>query len=333
MATPGMDTQSSLTPAFTGTTIDRVSDLRGDRAEVQRLLRDPRAAVLGASADSVLIAGEPQPRLLRRPVEGHVNPYQPILLGLEAGEPLFAADLDDPEAESQLAETGRGRLVSLREAGLLLSRPESGLAAYLVALLNWHRRHRFCANCGSPTRVAEAGLSRRCPSCSRTHFPRTDPVVIMLVDDGDGHVLLGRRIGWSDGRFSILAGYVAPGETPEDAVQREVLEESGVHAHSASYVASQPWPFPASLMLGFEASGERSSNQDPVPQPGEMVEVRWFSLEQVREAARHSDGQGVAGDAAGGLQLPGEVSIARMLIDAWVARGGRRLDPHRNFSQ
>ena len=284
--------------------------------------------MLGASADSVLVADGPQPRLLRRPLGAHVNPYQPILLGLENGDPIFAADLDDPEAASQLAETGAGRLVTLREAGLLLEQQEGGLAAYLVALLNWHRRHRFCANCGASTRVAEAGLSRRCPTCSTTHFPRTDPVVIMLVDDGRGNILLGRRIGWADGRFSILAGYVAPGETPEEAVAREVLEESGVVAHSPRYISSQPWPFPASLMLGYEASASRTElDAAPVPQEGEMVEVRWFSLDQVREAARAGDGQGVGGSAASGLRLPGEVSIARVLIDAWVARGGRRLDP------
>ncbi len=325
MAASDTARSSPLTPAFTGATIDRASELRSDRREIERLLKHPRAAVLGASADSVLIADAPQPRLLRRPVAGHVNPYQPILLGLEDGEPLFAADLDDPEAESQLAETGAGRLVSLREAGLLLPQPEAGVAAYLVALLNWHRRHRFCANCGARTRVSEAGLSRRCPSCGQSHFPRTDPVVIMLVDDGAGHVLLGRRIGWADGRFSILAGYVAPGETPEAAVEREVLEESGIRAHSARYVASQPWPFPASLMLGYEASAAGAGDsQEPVPQPGEMVEVRWFSVAEVREAARRSDGHGVAGERSASLQLPGEVSIARMLIDSWVARGGRR---------
>ncbi len=269
--------------------------------------------MLGASADSVLIGDGSRPRLLRRPLGGHVNPYRPILLGLENGEPLFAADLDDPQAAHELAETGAGRLVSLREAGTVLEQQEGGLAAYMVALLNWHRRHRFCANCGAGTRVAEAGLSRRCPNCQATHFPRTDPVVIMLVDDGRGNVLLGRRIGWAAGRFSILAGYVAPGETPEAAVAREVLEESSVVVHSPRYVTSQPWPFPASLMLGFEASAQRGA-ADPIPQEGEMVEVRWFSLEQLRAGTE--------------LQLPGEVSIARMLIDAWVMRGGRRLDPH-----
>jgi NAD+ diphosphatase len=142
-------------------------------------------------------------------------------------------------------------------------------------------------------------------------LPRTDPVVIMLVADGD-QVLLGRREGWEPGRFSILAGFVSPGETPEEAVIREVAEESGIMAHSPRYVASQPWPFPSSLMLGYEAAALPG---DPVPQIGEMAEVRWFALDDVRAA--QSGGTS--------LRLPGEVSIARELIDAWVARGGRLL--------
>jgi NAD+ diphosphatase len=138
----------------------------------------------------------------------------------------------------------------------------------------------------------------------------------MLVSDGD-RVLLGRRIGWDPGRFSILAGFVSSGETPEEAVVREVLEESGIAAHSPRYIASQPWPFPSSLMLGFEASADGG---EPVPQAGEMADTRWFTLEEIMEAQRTAD---QPGDAR--LRLPGEVSIARSLIDGWVARGGRRL--------
>ncbi len=274
-------------------------------------MSNPRAAVIGASADSVLITDEPAPRLLRRPLEGHVNPHQPILLGIEDGRPLFGADLDDPEAQHETEETGVGRLVKLREAGSLLAQSEGGLAAYLVALLNWHRTHRFCARCGAATRIATAGLSRRCPSCKATHFPRTDPVVIMLVEH-DGHILLGRRLGWNEARYSILAGFISGGETPEEAVLREVKEESGIVAHSPRYVASQPWPFPSSLMLGYEAG---SDGGEPVPEPGEMLDVRWFSLEEVVAAQRGTSD----------LLLPGNVSIARLLIDAWVARGGRRV--------
>jgi NAD+ diphosphatase len=300
-----------LTPVFTGTSIDRIADMRSDRAEIQRLLKDPRAVMIGASADRVLVSNDPEPVLLRRPLEGRVNPYQPILLGLEDGRPLFGADLDDPEAEGHLTETGLGRLATLREAGMVLPQNEGGLAAYLVGLLNWHRTHRFCAVCGSATRVADAGLSRRCPSCQARHFPRTDPVVIMLVEH-DGHVLLGRRIGWTESRYSILAGFIATGETPEEAVVREVHEESGIVATAPRYIAAQPWPFPSSLMLGYEAS---SDGGDPIPQPGEMLDVRWFSVQEIAAAQR----------GEGDLLLPGEVSIARVLLDAWVARGGHRL--------
>jgi NAD+ diphosphatase len=305
---------------FTGATLDRAAELRHDRLALDRLLSDPRARFVGASADHVVVSAhevDGDVHLLRRPLDGQVNPYQPILLGLEEdGRPLFAADVSEPEASALLEATGAGRLLALRDAGMLLSQAEGGLAAYLVALLNWHRTHMFCSKCGSGTKVAEAGLSRRCPRCKASHFPRTDPVVIMLVSDGE-RVLLGRRIGWEPGRFSILAGFVASGETPEEAVVREVLEESGIEPHLPRYIASQPWPFPSSLMLGFEASADGG---EPVPQVGEMADVAWFTLEEIRTAQR-SPGQ--LGD--GSLRLPGEVSIARSLIDAWVARGGRRL--------
>ena len=299
-------------PRFTGATLDRVADVRDDRAELRRLLADPTARFVAASADSVLVADGEQ-SLLRQRLDGQVNPYQPILLGLEDGRPLFATDMSDPEADARIEATGVGRLISLREAGMVLPHPEGALAAYLVALLNWHRNHRFCAFCGASTKVAEAGLSRRCTSCKRTHFPRTDPVVIMLVEH-DGQVLLGRRVGWDAGRFSILAGFVASGETPEEAVVREVQEESGILAHSPRYMASQPWPFPSSLMLGYEASADGG---DPIPQVGEMAEVRWFSHTEIVAAS--------APDFTGTPRLPGEISIARALIDAWVARGGHRL--------
>jgi NAD+ diphosphatase len=299
-------------PRFTGATLDRVADVRDDRTELRRLLADPNARFVAASADSVLVADGEQ-SLLRQRLDGQVNPYQPILLGLEGGRPLFATDMSEPEADARIEATGVGRLISLREAGMVLPHPEGALAAYLVALLNWHRNHRFCAFCGAPTKVAEAGLSRRCTSCKRTHFPRTDPVVIMLVEH-DGQVLLGRRVGWDGGRFSILAGFIASGETPEEAVVREVHEESGIRAHSPRYMASQPWPFPSSLMLGYEASADGG---DPVPQVGEMAEVRWFSHAEIVAAS--------APDFTGTPRLPGEISIARALIDAWVARGGHRL--------
>jgi NAD+ diphosphatase len=228
---------------------------------------------------------------------------EPILLGLEGGEPLFAVDLESIERS--------GRVVSLREAGGVLPQSEGGLAAYAVALMNWHRRHRFCANCGTATDVIEGGYSRHCPNCGALHFPRTDPVVIMLVDH-DGRLLLGRRAGWPGRRFSVLAGFVSPGESLEEAVVREVREESGIVAYDPRFVASQPWPFPASLMLGFNA---RSRGGQPVARDGELAEVGWFTREQVRAAAQ--------GDGAD-MALPPPVSIARFLIDRWLGGEGIR---------
>ncbi|MGH2842128.1 MAG: NAD(+) diphosphatase [Solirubrobacteraceae bacterium] len=302
----------AVPPRFTGALIDRAAGLRGDLETVRRLLADPQARLLGASAEGVLLTEEGGVnRLLRRPLEGHVSPHQAILLGLEEGRPLFAADMSHAEAQAISEATGAGRLVSLREAGMLVAQAEGGLAAYLAALLGWHRTHRFCSVCGTATRTAEAGLSRRCPSCGASHFPRTDPVVIMLVEHA-GEVLMGRRVGGEPGRVSVLAGFVANGETPEEAVVREVHEEAGIIVHSPRYIASQPWPFPRSLMLGFETSADGG---EPVADAGELAEVGWVTLEQVRAAQR---GEGT-------MRLPGEVSIARGLIDAWVARGGHRM--------
>jgi NAD+ diphosphatase len=180
----------------------------------------------------------------------------------------------------------------------------------VMAMLNWHRRHRFCANCGNPTNIDEAGYLRHCPRCGANHFPRTDPVVIMTVEHDD-RLLLGRRAGWPAGRVSVLAGFVSPGESAEEAVTREVEEESGIVARDPVFVASQPWPFPASLMLGFHAV---SDGGEPRATDGELEEVSWLGRDAVQEAI---DG----GDP--GFQLPPPVSIARFLIDRWAESRGR----------
>ena len=183
---------------------------------------------------------------------------------------------------------------------------EAALAAYAGSLLAWHRRHRFCANCGAPTEPRDAGHERHCPACDAHHFPRTDPVVIVRVTDARDRLLLGRQARWPEGRFSLLAGYVEPGETLEDAVRREVAEESGVELGDVSYIASQPWPFPSSLMLGFSAV---AVGGEPAPGDDELAEVRWFEREEVERAAR----------GEGSLALAPPYSIARRLIDAWLA--------------
>ncbi len=295
----------SALPTFTGMVLDRVSAERKDAEWVQRELRDAGARALTATHDGVAMTNGGEPSLLRTALPPEAR-EEPILLGLEGGAPLFAVDLEALSRGEQLEMVEGADIMPLREAGLVLSPAEAGLAAYVVALLNWHRRHRFCANCGAQTGVAEAGYSRRCPRCGAHHFPRTDPCVIMTVEH-DGRLLLGRRAGWPAGRLSVLAGFVSPGEAAEEAVVREVVEESGIVARDPVFVASQPWPFPASLMLGFHAVADGG---EPQTRDGELDEVRWVAREDVRRALAGDDGV---------FRLPPGVSIARFLIERWAA--------------
>jgi NAD+ diphosphatase len=287
-------------------------DERMDPAVVARLLDDPRALVLAASQQGVLIGDGDGPALLRMPVARQVaqraaqTDDQPMLLGLDDGTPLFALDLDELPEGARDGLIDGGRVVSLRDAGAILSRSQAGLAAYLAAVLNWHRSHRFCANCGAVSLVKEGGYARRCPRCRTTHFPHIDPVVIMTVEH-DGRLLLGRRPGWPGRRYSTLAGFVSPGEAAEEAVIREVGEESGIVVRDPEFVSSQPWPFPRSLMLGFAA---QSDGGDPRPHDGELEDVRWFSYGELQAARRGENPD---------LKLPPPISIARFLIDRWMA--------------
>jgi NAD+ diphosphatase len=295
----------SVLPTFTGMALDRASTERKDDRWVQRRLVDPAARAITATHEGVAMISDGRPALLRTPVPAEAR-EEPILLGLQDGAPLFAVDLETLPRGAQLEMADGADIMPLREAGLVLAPAEAGLAAYVVALLNWHRRHRFCANCGAQTFIDEAGYSRRCPRCGAHHFPRTDPCVIMTVEH-DGRLLLGRRAGWPEGRLSVLAGFVSPGEAAEEAVVREVVEESGIVARDPVFVASQPWPFPASLMLGFHAVADGG---EPRARDGELDEVRWVERDMVRRA--------LAGQEAD-FRLPPGVSIARYLIERWAA--------------
>ena len=278
-----------MTPpnTFTGAALDRAGDRRGDDDWVAAQLADPAARAVVAGAGGVHVAGG---RLALVPLAELGG--EPLLLGLGEDGPVFAA------------EAANGSLMGLREAAATLPRADGGLAAYAAALLNWHRRHRFCANCGHPTEVREAGHVRSCPNCGAEHHPRTDPVVIMLVLRGE-EVLLGRQPSWPPGRYSALAGFVEPGESLEEAVAREVREEARVEIGTPRYVSSQPWPFPSSLMLGFVAPW---ASGEPVIGDAELEDVRWFTRKAVQEA--------VAG--RGELQLPPPLAIARRLVDGWL---------------
>jgi NAD+ diphosphatase len=292
---------------FTGMALDRAVHERKQAARIRALRRDPAARLVAATADGVLVDGGERSALHRRPLDGALPDARPILLGLERGAAVFALDLEPGAgAGTDLTPPNEAKLISLREAALALPQAESGLAAYLVGLLNWHRSHRYCARCGAPTTVTEAGYSRTCSACGTLHFPRTDPVVIMTVEH-QGRLLMGRRAGWPAGRMSVLAGFVSPGETLEEAVVREVREESGIVARDPTFVTSQPWPFPASLMLGFHALADGG---EPRPHDGELEEVHWLTPDEVRAAAteRRKD-----------IKLPPPISIARFLIDRWLA--------------
>jgi NAD+ diphosphatase len=309
-AAPG----APLEPAFSGMALDRAGSLRTDPAWVAEVLERSTTRVLGASHEGVLVEDASEPALARRRLgrlrDGGANDAEPLLLGLEHGSALFAVDLDALDSGARAAFARGGRAIGMRDAGAVLSRSEAGLAAYLMALLNWHRRHRFCANCGAATTVGEAGYTRSCPGCEALHFPRTDPVVIMTVEHA-GSVLLGRRAEWPARQYSALAGFVSPGESLAEAVVREVREEAGIEVHDPTFVTSQPWPFPSSLMLGFHAL---SDGGDPMPVDGELEDVRWFPLDEVRAAIATDDTE---------LRLPPTISIARFLLERWAATAAR----------
>ena len=176
---------------------------------------------------------------------------------------------------------------------------QAGLLAYARALNVWRANHRYCSRCGTPTLGARAGHARHCPACDSEVFPRIDPAVIVLVHDGE-QALLGRQASWQPGRYSTIAGFVEPGESLEDAVRREVREETGVHTEEVLYHSSQPWPFPASLMLGFTA---RARHSDPVLHDAELEDARWFSRADIH---------------AGRITLPPPEAISRRLIEDWL---------------
>jgi NAD+ diphosphatase len=274
---------------FAGGTLDRVAMRRADPEWVALARADERALAVVAGRRGVRLEGD-APALV--PLEGREG----VLLGVrEDGVPVWAIEAADGD-----------ELADLRASVPSLSDPDAGLVAYAQSLLHWHRTHRFCGICGERTEAAEAGFVRRCANGHSGH-PRTDPVVIMLVVDGD-RALLGRQTQWPAGRYSALAGFVEPGESLEAAVAREVGEEAGVTVGEVRYRASQPWPFPASLMIGFEADyagGDARAYDD------ELEDVRWFSREELAVAAE--------ADPGAWLLLPPRIAIARRLVDAWLA--------------
>lgn len=310
--------------------LNRAAELRKDAAGLAEALRNG-APVLPMWRGKPMVTGTPESgrvRLAMRraddPVLAQAGP-SPVLLGVEVDDetPIFVqdisgwkpADLDesavsgflDPTVQVHPAEkaTGAG-FRELRGIMTLLNRLDAELAATARAVLTWHASHRFCANCGAKSVASMAGWQRDCAACGRHHFPRTDPVVIMLITHGDA-VLVGRSPGWPDGMFSLLAGFVEPGETLEAAVRREVFEEAGVRVGQVDYLSSQPWPFPASLMFGCQGAALTTEiNIDPE----EIEAARWVTRSEMLEvfAGEHPE------------ILPArEGAIAHFLLQHWLS--------------
>ncbi|WP_380058731.1 NAD(+) diphosphatase [Falsihalocynthiibacter sp. SS001] len=309
------------TVTFGGSALDRAAHLRSDQAEIE--LRLKSAAILPLWRGKVLLAGSS--RLARLTLgdavlEGASGEY--IFLGLDDGQAVFASDISaweppdqdlelvgqffDPSEQNHPALPDDHIFAELRSVMTQISARDAELIATAKALFNWHASHQFCAKCGAKSMMAMAGWQRNCDACGGVHFPRTDPVVIMLVTHGND-LLLGRTPGWPEGMYSTLAGFVEPGETLEAAVRREVFEEARISVGKVSYLASQPWAFPSSLMIGCHGI---ALNRDIEIDPVEIEEAIWVSREELMQV--------MAGEHPK-ISAARKGSIAHFIMTNWLA--------------
>jgi NAD+ diphosphatase len=295
---------------FGGNPLDRVSERRDDGDWIATRLDDPRTRLLVLRDLKPFTRAATVPALDWQPVA----PWRDVIdggaslifLGLGDGRAHFAIDA----AGAEVAPDIDTELIDVRALAPTLAPGEAAILAEARSLIDWHARHRFCAQCGSPTAMVSAGWKRQCPACRASHFPRTDPVVIMLAIRGD-RALLGRNRRRPGARFSCLAGFVEPGETPEEAVRREVREEAGVRCGRVRYLAAQPWPFPSSLMMGFLAE---ALTEEITVDPAELAEARWFSRDEIRAmVARAAEGP----DDPSRVSVPSPIAIAHHICRRW----------------
>jgi len=303
---------ASRTNAYTGSPLDRASALREDADWVHQALADPDTLFAPVWRAKSLMkgveAGKPEAVLLTAAAAEAVRmqdgPW--AFLGLWEKRPVFAVDCSAAEDPLPLLPEGMGGFTDLRAVAGLLPPGEASVLAHARGMMHWRTRHRFCGACGAPCTPRSAGNAMACTACGTQHFPRTDPAVIMLVVRGD-RCLLGHSQRFPNvTMYSTLAGFVEPGESLEEAVRREVQEETAVLVGRVAYHSSQPWPFPSSIMLGFHAEG---LTEDIRIDPEELRDARWFSRAELRDPA------------AGGFSLPRVDSIARRLIEDWLEAG------------
>jgi NAD+ diphosphatase len=287
----------SRLPGFTGATLDRADAMRVDEAKLAAARQDPQARLLGLNGLDPLLG--PDGRLLWRGLHEADAANELVFLGLDDGVPCFA--------ELKLAEA-RSVNRSMAVMQVLARLPSADAALYGGArsVVDWHYRHQFCASCGAATTLFRAGWGRRCGACKSEHFPRVDPVVIMLAHYQD-KVLVGRQPMFPPRFFSALAGFVEPGESLEEAVRRELQEEAGIETGAVRYIVSQPWPFPSSLMIGCIAE---SSSDALTLDTTELQDAMWVGREQVQASLR--------GDADAAFIAPPPFALANSLLRAWL---------------
>ena len=278
-----------LEPFFSGPGIDRADQVRVDPERLAEIAGNEGGRQL-LWRDGLPAVGD-DGRLEWSPVSA-----PDLFLGIQAGDPRFSA-AEQPHANARAAFDTLGTLAE----------DEAPLFAAALSLAWWHSRHHFCANCGASTEIERGGWSRRCPQCSAQHFPRVDPVVIMLAEH-EGRLLLGRQPQYPPGRYSALAGFLEPGESIEAAVARELQEEAGIEVADVTYIASQPWPFPSSLMIGCHA---RALANALTIDRTELDDARWFTRDEIAAA--------LAGEPDAPFQPPPHFAIARTLLEHWLA--------------
>ena len=302
------------TNTFAGTILDRVSEHRDDPAWVAARLAEPgtRFIVIGPSGETLKVAQGDAPLWLDDATrQQHLAQLTPTLLGLADGRAYFML-VADAELIKALADSAQATSVDLRRAGLGFDPFDAGIFAYAKGLAHWQNETRHCAYCGAPGVLVASGHRVHCTNegCGRLHFPRTDAAIIVIVEH-EGACLLGRQRTWPPGRFSTLAGFIEPGESLEDAVRREVAEEAGVEVLDVHYHSSQPWPMPASLMVGFTAFAR---SREIRYRDQELEEARWFTPEDIRQ-----------GIADGSLLVSPSVSVSYRLLEHWLADRGYDL--------